>query len=313
MKREVRNRGFFLFGVLIILVLSIVSVYAAGDRWQASGDPNAAGPFSMIIDTVANLIETSFRLFRPLFEIILGSDFYQDGSSDYTFSQAVIIRFLIFVILFAVLWGVTDQISFLSDNLAIKWISVIAISILATRWMNYGQGFIEAVLLPYSAMGMTMTAFLPFIVFFAFVEWGIRGRMMRRFAWIFFAIVMFLLWFTVYGVLDSTLTNPATGQAIDNSGGLIMLIYPAAALLALACAFFDPQIQTIRHKMNVDRIVAASNQLQADKLQQEINRQYELLEPLYKVASPANSSEIKSREARIERMTKKLASLKGDS
>ena len=76
MIKRVGVRGYFLIIVLLVILSSSLLVNAAGDRWQASGNVNSRGPFSMIIDTISEVIEKIFLLFRPLFEVVLGENFY---------------------------------------------------------------------------------------------------------------------------------------------------------------------------------------------------------------------------------------------
>jgi len=90
----------------------------------------------------------------------------------------------------------------LEDKPALLWILDIAVSILAVRMLTSIE-IIETALLPYTVLGVALTAALPLVIFFYFVEvfTGDEQASLRKILWLFFAIVFMGLWWSRYDEL----------------------------------------------------------------------------------------------------------------
>ena len=116
-----------------------------------------------------------------------------------------------------------------------SWIISAAVAILAVRWIT--PTWIETVVLPYSALGIALTAFFPFVLFFFFVEKSLAGHTtMRKIAWIFAAVVFVGLFF-----YRADLSGLYSGdKKVEFNPAIIYLITAGLCLIML---FTDKTIQ----------------------------------------------------------------------
>ena len=117
------------------------------------------------------------------------------------------------------------------------------ISLLAVRFIT--PAWITTTILPYSALGIALTAFFPFVIYFFFVEKGFVGSpTMRKLAWIFAAVVFGGLF--LYRDIEP----------IDISGGQFKpgYIYLITASLSLVMLFLDKTIQRAFKKAEADNM-----------------------------------------------------------
>ena len=160
------------------------------------------------------LIETVQEMFYPLFSIVLG------GYGDYMFE-----RILFLFILVAILYIVLSRMEVFKKNRMVIWVITISISLLATRYMTESD-LIQTMLLPYSVLGVTLTAVLPILIYFFFVESFSDSTTVRKMLWIFYIIVFIGLWASRYDEL-----------------GQMSWIYMLSAIAALMFLLFDGTIR----------------------------------------------------------------------
>jgi len=98
---------------------------------------------------------------------------------------------LLFFIIFGVTYMAVQRIEVLQTNDAVIWIVTISVSILAGRFISVEM--IYSVLLPYSALGIALSAFLPMLVGFFFVK-DLEQPILRRMFWILFCVVFAAMW-----------------------------------------------------------------------------------------------------------------------
>ncbi|MEK6873061.1 MAG: hypothetical protein AABW90_03555, partial [Nanoarchaeota archaeon] len=102
-------------------------------------------------------------------------------------------KILLFFLLFAIVFMVIGRINILGDNLTIQSTIAVIVSIFAVRYIRPGE-FINAILLPYGALGISISLFLPLLIFFFFLHANEIGGFGRRAAWFIYLIVFILLW-----------------------------------------------------------------------------------------------------------------------
>lgn len=183
---------------------------------------------------------------QPLFETILGDS----GSTDILFAKV-----LFFLILFGILYSVLDKIEFFEENYWVLIVVSLGASILSVRWLGEAD-WIQSIILPYSAMGIAITAGLPFVLYFLLIDVGLQQKsgMIRRFAWIFFAVIFVGLWFTRY-------------DEIQNAAW----IYPATAALAFLMAIMDGTIQGFLIKLKLEKVGKTYKGQGAMAIQKQMN------------------------------------------
>ena len=186
--------------------------------------------------SVQNGVQSVYTTVEPVVTYIIG----ETGTSEFFLA-----KILFLIIIFAVVWKAMQRIPFFSSNEWVLWVVSIGVSILAIRWFGNVE-IVKTVILPYSVLGIVISAGIPLILAFLIIE-GLRPTM-RKTGWIFFAVVFVFLW----------------ASRMDQLGQFGN-IYLVAAGLALLMLFMDSTIQKWMGKMKLDRLTSAhSNSLVGD-------------------------------------------------
>ena len=187
-----------------------------------------------IVEDAKKFIDNSLT---PLFSGILG----QTPTGEFLFA-----KFLFLIIILAIVWTALEQVDFFSSNTWVLWIVSIGASILATRWLG-SEALIRTIILPYSALGIAISAGLPFLIYFWVVDFGLKkfGSTTRRIAWVFFAIIFAGLW----------ITRRETLTAGSSYAGYI---YPVTVLAAIIMAAMDGTIHRLLINLEHERTTGAA-------------------------------------------------------
>ena len=196
--------GIFVLGIVLLSVYYVSAQYYSG--------------FSGGADGASYWMENNVG---PVFGVFLG------GVGDLLFE-----RVLMFFILVAFIFVILKRMKIFKDNIAVIWIVTLAVSLLATRYMS-DLSMVKNVLLPYTVLGVALTAALPFIIYFFFVQSFDESSTLRKILWIFFIVVFLGIW--------------ADRQA---ELGELSYIYVLTGLVALICLLFDG---TIRRALQRDK------------------------------------------------------------
>ncbi|MGC9310036.1 MAG: hypothetical protein ACP5D2_05065, partial [Candidatus Nanoarchaeia archaeon] len=112
-------------------------------------------------------------------------------------------KILILLIIFFITYVVLKKNNFLGSDKRIVFVVSLAISLLAVRFIPDNE-FMNGILLPYGALGIGITIFLPLIIYFFFTHQANLGTFGRRATWIIFLIVFLALWGMRYSEIDPT-------------------------------------------------------------------------------------------------------------
>lgn|SRR3989344_7838079 len=129
------------------------------------------------------LIDIFTGLLSPIFYIIFGGQ------------EHVFEKILFALIILSVVNIVVSRVEYFGQrekNKPLKWIITIAVTLLATRFLNE-SGLVQTMLLPYSVLGVTLTAVIPLVIYYFFVDYFDSGAV-RRILWIFFVVIFIGLW-----------------------------------------------------------------------------------------------------------------------
>jgi len=176
MKGNIKKKG-LIFGILFSLFL-FSNFALATEPIQFSLDAPQYGTEANFFNTIKTFVGNafSFLVLEP------GLD-----------NEAAFAKSLLFILLYVILFAISSKIPLTRDGPAwIKFVLAFAVAILATRTIS--ADMIAGILLPYTAMGISMSVIIPFILMFYFLHEMVTSRIIRKFGWIFFAIVMFGLW-----------------------------------------------------------------------------------------------------------------------
>jgi len=228
-------------GLAILPIVFLVSVLLIG---FVSAD---------IGQSMNSFIDGFTKVIEPIAKNLLG----ETPSGEWLFAKV-----LFFLIILGIVWTALSRIEFFNDYVWVLVIISAAVSILGTRWMT--QGIIESILLPYNALGVAVTAFLPFVIYFILVDVGFKESpaIVRRIAWVFFAVVFIGLWISRADKIDSN----------------AIYIYPITALIALIMAGMDGTIHRFFVQMAIEKAGKNSTQGAVQSLEMKLAQLPDLLE-----------------------------------
>ena len=213
-------------------------------------------------------------------------------------TELFLAKVLLAIIIFGIVWMALNKISFFQEYAWVLWTVTIAVSLLAIRWIG-DASVINTIILPYSALGVALTAGIPFVIYFLIVK--DFQRTMRKLSWVFFSVIFFSLW-----VMRSGKVAEGT-SVIGGPVGAFSWIYLATAVLGLAVLTFDGTIQKILNKIEIEKQMSYKDLERKHRLLDELDETRELKSKL--ISRNAKISEIKSIETRIDRLEKEIAKL----
>lgn len=222
--------GVFVLGIFLFSMMGIVS----------------AGP----VEGIQDFAEGVYVLISPVLEKVVGP------TED---TDIFLMKILFLIIILALVWKALENIPFFEETAWVLWIVSISVSILATRWIT-GTEVINTILLPYSALGIALTAGLPFLAYFFLVK--DFSTTLRKVSWVFFIVVFVGLWIMRSG--DGSLVGGAVGN--------FAYIYLATAGLSLLVLMFDGTIQRIMSKSKIDKIHSLHKGKLAGDLRDELRK-----------------------------------------
>jgi hypothetical protein len=126
-----------------------------------------------------------------------------------------------------------------------------AVALLSTRFLLQAD-WIKVILLPYSTFGIAVTALLPLIIYFYFVE-SISSSTIRKMAWIFAAVVFVGLWYTRYDEITSS----------------AIYVYPVAAVACFVFLAFDGTIRRAWNKARAENALSPTRYVIYNRLKEE--------------------------------------------
>jgi len=170
--------------ISLVFVLIVIAGFSAlvSAQYSNLGSELARGS-EMLMDLIKSV-------FGPFFGAFFG------GTGEFLFEKV-----LFFFIILSLTYVSLLKIPMFRDNLAIMWIVTFAVALLATRFLTE-VAWIKTILLSYSVLGIALTSFIPFIVFFLFIE-SFESSVLRRIAWIFVGAVFIGLWIARYNELGA--------------------------------------------------------------------------------------------------------------
>jgi hypothetical protein len=243
------KKGIFIALAIGLFSFSFVSAFDLGDNLEKGSE--------QIVDAVEGLV-------GPFASVFLG------GGGDLLFE-----RILFFAIVFSIVYVIlSTRIPLFQGQPAIVWIVTIAVSLLSTRFLTDTQ-IIMTIILPHSVLGITLSAIIPLIIFFFFVESFSQSAILRKTLWIFFLIVFVGLWASRYDEL-----------------GDFSWIYMMTGIAAFLLFLFDGTIRRAIIRQQMKEV--------------DVNNREEFLAKLRKNLDELKTNEKYYRPATFKRLEKKL-------
>lgn len=192
-----------------------------------------------VSEDISNLMDGAKEVGITVFSKVLG-DPGSNGGMDVFFAKILLV-----VVLFSIVYSIISKMpGFSSSDMATFFVSV-AVSILGVRFLT--AEFVEAILIPYGAMGASILVFLPMLIYGFFVYTNVKGSFGRRIAWIIFALFFFGFWLTNY-------------DKIGGVGGLANWVYTLGLLIILGLIIFDNFIKMAIHGTQYGKAMSAWNE-----------------------------------------------------
>lgn len=262
----------------LVLVTLLVSSFLIG---IVSAQSNGLGNFA---GNVKNIMDQAIAAADPIISPLIG----ETPNSPYFFAK---ILFLIIIV--SIVWISLSRIEIFYEYPWVLWIVSIAVGILGVKYL--GGQWIITMLLPHEALAVTLAAGLPFVIYFVIVEIGFQNqpRVLRTMAWIFFAVIFILLWFSTYG----------SGYDYGELGYAAVWVYPITALLCFIMILFDGTIQRMLRKIRYAKVGAQANEKAEEVLLERMARIRKLRDEGHLTAASANAR-IKKLERQLLNLTK---------
>ncbi len=181
---------------------------------------------NQIISNIQNFTDTIYYLVQPLIVSLLGN-----ASTPELF----LAKFLLAFVLFAVVWAILDKVNFLNGNQLVLWVISLAIPILGIRFLS--EDWIQTILLPYSTIGIAISALIPLMVYFVLVQ-SFDSSTFRKIAWILAAVIFIGLYVTRFDELAQS-----------------AWVYPTAAGACIAFLLLDKTIKKAWSKVKTDNLM----------------------------------------------------------
>ncbi len=252
-----------------ILLISLVFV---------SAQSSAQNAFKPIFDLLSGLINGFVEIAKPILEVLLGSlTASSDGPGGV--SGVFLARLFALIVVFSVSYVVLSRIELFSENTLVLWALTIAISLLSVRFIPTEAVYFMTA--PSTALGIAITAIIPFIIWFTFVEMSTSATL-RRIAWVFYALVFFSLY--VY-----------YAPYIPNYSW----VYPLTAIIALGMAIFDGTIRRLWNRMKAEKSLGMIDNI---KYAQMLKQRRELSEAHTEALTSNDKKLANSLEAQIKKI-----------
>jgi len=210
---------------LVILVVFAVAVSAQETSEFVKG-------FQSVWNGVIEFLNVIFKSVLGDSSVVYPEDYSNPGT--FTSGEVLFFKVLVMVIVFVLVYAILDRTPVFSDYGFVAVLISLAVSILSTRFLAT-PGWIETIFLSYSALGIAITVFLPFLIYFFGLYWILGDHaFMRKMGW---AVAMA----GYLGIFISRYED-IKNSVPDNQFNPIW-IYVIAAGLSLIFLMFDKSIR----------------------------------------------------------------------
>ena len=239
--------------ILSLLSVSIFTLNFVSANWI----DELGGGFQNVYRIIDVLI-TNF--ITPFVQLVLTSG-NESISGDMLFA-----KLLFFLIVLGFVHFALDKAKMFEDKKGLHWIIVGVVAILATRYLGT-EALIQTIILPYSVLGIAISAGLPFIIYALFIEMGFKNSndndfsILRKVAWVFFIVIFIGLWY-------------ARRPVIEQAGSYAGYIYPVTILASILVLLFDGTIQRVWLKSELNRTITSMASRTAREMKREVNNLY---------------------------------------
>jgi len=272
-------------GILSLLLISILMINAGFISAQDEIMEGIREVFSASYKIIDSVID---NLLKPFVELVLVNE-GENLTDGLLFAKLLFLLIILGIVHFAL-----KRVPFFEDqNKLLYGIIVFGVAFLATRWLGT-QTLLETIILPYSVLGITISAGLPFIIYFLFIEFGFKGKeyvTLRKFAWVFFIVVFIGLWY-------------ARSETIRDAGSYAPYIYPVTLIASILVLIFGRRIQRVWEESDFNKSLSSIASRSIRELGRELRELHE--EERYAPPNSQDEREIRKRKKEIISQIRKL-------
>ena len=214
--------------------------------------------------------------FGQVVSLVLGD---LDGYGGDAF-ELMMIKFLVLILVLAITKFSLERTPFgASQNAVIVNIISIAVSLIAVRYLTT-EALVRFIWTPYGVLGVALSVFLPFLIYFFFIE-SMDDAVIRKVGWTIFAVI--------YGALAYLRWDTFAGEEF-NLGWL----YVAIVAISLLLIIFDSKVRYGLFLRMVRRGDDVNNAIMASKIEDKIA----------KVDDAISTSELGGADRRTDKLKK---------
>ncbi len=233
-KKVSKKKSFFKDKKFLALSITAFLFLVIAFSFVFAGNTTITGQVAFL-EGVQNVANDIVEIVTPVFQALFGG-----GADLYANKGILFTQILFFIIVFGIILLSLKKVDFFSDNPLVLNIMALAVSLLAVRGIS-STDLISTILLPSEALGIALLAGIPFVIYFIVINVGFKTQpsILRRVAWIFFAIIFIGLW------------SSKTSELVDNK---LYNIYLFTSIAAIVMAWIDGTLKKFFLKVEVDRL-----------------------------------------------------------
>ena len=231
---------------------------------------------------ISNLIDGTVEAIKPISVYLLGNA----STGEILFAKT-----LLLLIITVIFWTVFSEIDFFEKKKSILSILSIGVGILSIRFFT--EEMVSAILLQYTALGIAVSAGIPFVLFFFLVNVGLRkaNPTVRRVAWIVFSVAFIGIWL-----------------ASSESAGDYRYIYLVTAILSMIMMKMDGTFSRFFAGLKIEKEMAPMRYHSYAQLLKKIE---ELRENLSEAKLSGNAEAVARYDKRLGTLKQAMVALDG--
>jgi hypothetical protein len=231
---------FVLALIALVFVSSFVSAANAGDALKP------------IVNMVGGAVNAVIEIIKPWAGTLLNEP--NTAVSNDVFMGKLLAVILIISIIYVVLSKTMDK--FFSGKKWALWLVSAVVSLLGVRFLT--EDMIYMSIIPSSTFAVAVSAGIPFVLYFFLI--GDFSQRLRRYAWIFFAVIFTGLWMIR--------TTDSAKQLNDAA----LMIYPVTAGLATLMAWLDGTLRGFIERVQSDKAQVVHYAQRLVALEKDLNQ-----------------------------------------
>lgn len=236
------------------------------------------GSFVSAQASIQQFIDDFAKGAEPIAKVFVGG---VDGSDlgGLTAGEALFAKVLVFFIVLTIVSLAVRTVPRIGEHRGISFIIALLITMLGVRYITSGA-LLNAIWLPSGTLSVVLATFLPFIIFFFFMQ-GFESSMVRKVGWVSFVVIFFGLAYMRWDVFAAT-----AGASKFN----LAWMYVVIAGLSLIMLVFDKQFHAM---MTIQGLMKIKDAHKRGKLIELTNKEHELIDSLSEPANVTNDANLK--------------------